>query len=41
MTAWIELESMMLSEISQGGERQIPYDLTYKWKIIDKTNKQV
>ena len=23
-----------------GGEREIPYDLTYKWKLINKTNKQ-
>ena len=23
-----------------GGERQIPYDLTYKWKLINKTSKQ-
>ena len=23
-----------------GGERQIPYDLTYRWKLINKTNKQ-
>ena len=23
-----------------GGERQIAYDLTYKWKLINKTNKQ-
>ena len=23
-----------------GGERQIPYDVTYKWNLIDKTNKQ-
>ena len=22
-----------------GGERQIPYDLTYKWKLINKTNE--
>ena len=22
-----------------GGERQIPYDLTYKWNLISKTNK--
>ena len=22
-----------------GGERQIPYDLTYKWYLIKKTNK--
>ena len=23
-----------------GSERQIPYDLTYKWKLINTTNKQ-
>ena len=23
-----------------GGERQIPYDLTYKWNLINKINKQ-
>ena len=23
-----------------GGERQIPHDLTYKWNLINKTNKQ-
>ena len=23
-----------------GGEGQIPYDLTYKWNLINKTNKQ-
>ena len=23
-----------------GGERQIPYDLTYKWNLINKTNRQ-
>ena len=23
-----------------GGETQIPYDLTYKWNLINKTNKQ-
>ena len=31
-TAWMELESIMLSEV--------PYDLTYKWNLINKTNKQ-
>ena len=36
-TAWMELESIMLSKA--GGERQIPYDLTYKWNLINKTNK--
>ena len=24
-----------------GGERQIPYDFTYKWNLIQKTDKQV
>ena len=23
-----------------GGERQIPYDLTFRWNLINKTNKQ-
>ena len=23
-----------------GGERQIPHDLTYKWNLLNKTNKQ-
>ena len=23
-----------------GSERQIPYDLTYKWNLTNKTNKQ-
>ena len=23
-----------------GGKRQIPYDLTYKWNLINQTNKQ-
>ena len=23
-----------------GGERQIPYDLIYEWKLITKTNEQ-
>ena len=23
-----------------GGERQMPYDLTYKWNLVSKTNKQ-
>ena len=35
MTSWMELESIM-----PGGERQIPYDLTYKWNLMNKTNWQ-
>ena len=38
--AWMELESIMLSEISQAvGEGQIPYDLTFNWNIT-KEKKQ-
>ena len=32
-TAWMECNK-------PGSERQIPYDLIYKWKLINKTNKQ-
>ena len=35
-TAWMELESIMLSEISQ--VRAI--DLTFNWNIINKRKKQ-
>ena len=38
---WMELESIMLSEISQAvGEGKIPYDLTFNWNIINKRKKQ-
>ena len=36
VTTWMELESIMLSEISQA----VKDDLTYKWNLINKTNKQ-
>ena len=39
MTAWMELESIMLSEINQV-VKEIPHDPTYKWNLINKTNKQ-
>ena len=35
-TVWMELESIMLSEISQVVKGK--YDLTYKWNLINKTN---
>ena len=38
-TAWMELESIMLRN-EPGSERQIPYDLTFKWNLINKMNKQ-
>ena len=33
-TAWMELEN------KPGGKREMPYDLTYKWNLINKKNKQ-
>ena len=39
-TALMELESIMLNEISQEVKDKIPYDLTYRWNLINKTNKQ-
>ena len=39
-TPWMELENIMLSEISQAVKRQIPYDLTFNGDLINKTNKQ-
>ena len=38
MTTWMKLERIMLSKPS--GEKEIPYDLTYKWNLINKTNWQ-
>ena len=38
VATWIELESVMLSEISQT-ERQILYDFTYMWNLKKKTNE--
>ena len=39
-TAWVKLENILLSEINQAVKKKIPYDLTYKWNLIKKTNKQ-
>ena len=38
-TAWMELESIMLSEISQT-VRDKYHMITYKWNLINKTSKQ-
>ena len=38
-TAWLELESIMLSEVSQM-VKEIPYDLTFNWIIINRRKKQ-
>ena len=34
---WIELEILILSEVSQK-ERQIPYDITYMWNVKQDTS---
>ena len=34
VTAWMGLESIML-----GSEKQIPYDLIYKWNLVNNTNE--
>ena len=38
-TAWVELESIMLSEISKAVKDKY-HDLTFNWNLINKTNKQ-
>ena len=38
-TAWMELESIMLSEVSQVMKDKYHYDLTYKWEP-NQQNKQ-
>ena len=38
-TVWMDLENIMLSEISQSEkERQIPYDFTHMWNLMNKLN---
>ena len=39
----MDLEDVMLSEISQDRERQIPYDFTYMWNLKNKaeTDSQI
>ena len=31
---WMELETLILSEVKSERERQIPYDITYIWNLI-------
>ena len=38
-TTWMDLKSIMLSEISQM-ERQIPYDFTHMWNLKREMNKK-
>ena len=36
---WMELKSLILSEVNQKRERQIAYDITYIWNLIYGTNE--
>ena len=36
---WMELEYIMLSEISKSRERQIPYDFIHMWNLGNKTDE--
>ena len=38
-TVWMDLDSIMLRK-KPGGEREIIYDLIYKWNLVNKTNQQ-
>ena len=40
MTAWMELESITVSEISQL-MKEIPYDLTYRRNLMNEKNERV
>ena len=31
---WVELETLILSEVKSERERQIPYDIIYIWNLI-------
>ena len=35
--AWMDMEIIILSEVTVR-ERQIPYDLTYLWNLLNKIN---
>ena len=36
---WMELETLILSEVKSERERQIPYDNTFIWNLIYGTNE--
>ena len=37
---WMELETLILSEISQKEKDKYPYDSTYIWNLIYDTNEE-
>ena len=38
---WMELETLILSEVKSERQRQIPYDITYIWNLIYGTNEHL
>ena len=38
-TTWMDIEGIMLSEISQTEKRQILYNLTYVWNLKTQTHR--
>ena len=40
VTAWMDLENIMLSKVSQVVKDKYHINLTYKWNLINKTSKQ-
>ena len=38
---WIDLEIIILSEVSQKKKRQIPYDITYMWNLKYDTDELI
>ena len=36
---WMELESLILSEVKSERERQIPHDIAHVWNLIRSTNE--
>ena len=40
-TIWMDLEDIMLSEISQTEKRQILYVTAYTWHLQNKTNELI
>ena len=38
---WMNLEIIILSEVNQKKERQIPYDIAYMWNLKYNTNELI
>ena len=37
-SAWMELKTIMIKWSKPVDDRQIPYDLTYNWNLMNKIN---